>query len=254
MNKIKIIFILITTFTFCFLLKTQVYAVEEPSITITNVQAEERNNTIKFSISSKVNITPTSYGIILSKTNEALTLENKDAYIYSFKQTYKEFFSISIRMPKYAYYQKLYAVAYVILGEEVIYSNKVCSSFAVLANLDKVVFKDILYTNNSITFIMSSSIDLGAEYGLIFSKNQLIPNLTLENAKTDQFETLIVKLEALNENNEYKVTITNIPETHQNITFKACAYVELQETKETYLTETIEVNIQKNNDSNLTNN
>ena len=254
MNKIKIIVILITTFTFCFLLKTQVYAVEEPSIKITNVQSENINSTIKFSISNKVNITPSSYGIILSKTDEDLKIESKDAYNYSFKQTYKEFFSISIRIPEYAYYQKLYAVAYVILGEEVIYSNKVCSSFAVLANLDKVVFKDILYTNNSITFIMSSSIDLGAEYGLIFSKNQLIPNLTLENAKTDQFETLIVKLEALNKKNEYKVTITNIPETHQNITFKACAYVELLETKETYLTETIEVNIQKNNDSNLTNN
>ena len=99
---------------------------------------------------------------------------------------------------------------------------------------------------------MSSSIDLGAEYGLIFSKNQLIPHLTLENAKTDQFETLIIKLEALNENNEYKVTITNIPKSDQNITFKACAYVEILETKETYLTETIEINIQKNNNSNLT--
>ena len=50
MNKIKIIVILITTFTFCFLLKTQVYAVEEPSITITNVQSEKINSTIKFSI------------------------------------------------------------------------------------------------------------------------------------------------------------------------------------------------------------
>ena len=64
MNKIKIIVILFTTFTFCFLLKTKIYAVEEPSITITNVQAEETNSTIKFSISNEVNITPSSYGII----------------------------------------------------------------------------------------------------------------------------------------------------------------------------------------------
>ena len=65
---------------------------------------------------------------------------------YLLKQTYKEFFSVSIRIPEYAYYQKLYAVAYVILGEEVIYSNKVCSSFAELANLDKVVFKETIHS------------------------------------------------------------------------------------------------------------
>ena len=81
MNKIKIILILITTVTFCLLLKTQVYVVEELSITITNVQAEKINSTIKFSISNKVSITPSSYEIILSKTDQDLTNDNEEVYV-----------------------------------------------------------------------------------------------------------------------------------------------------------------------------
>lgn len=254
MNKIKVFIILITLFSFGFILKTNVLAVEETHITITNVQADTNNQTLKFSISNYVNITPSSYGIILSKTDQELTIESSDAYIYSFKHSYNEFFSISIRIPESAFYQNIYAVAYVVVGDEVIYSNKVSSSYAQLADLDKVIIKDILYQDNSLSFTMLSSIDCGAIYGLIFSKNQLIPSLNLENAKTDQFETIIVKLEALNENNEFRVTIRNIPEDHFNITFKVCAYVEIIETKETYLTETFEVNINKLSDSNLTNN
>lgn len=242
-NKIKLYIILTFLLVFSIFYKITVVATVNPFIEITNIEADLNNQAMKFTITNKISENIIEYGILLSKTDEEFLLENNNLYKYQIKSKLKENFSVSIKIPEYAFYQNIYAVVYVKTENKVIYSNKVCSSYADVANLDKVIIKDINFNNNSLNFRMASSINNNAEYGLIFSKDKEIIDLTIENAKNAQFETEIIKLTALNQNNEFSITIKNIPLYELNTPFKVCAYVKDNNTLETYYTDTYQINI-----------
>ena len=245
MNKIKIIIISVFLIIFTISFTTTVFASTNSYIKISNIEANLNHQAIKFNIENDINSSNAKFGILLSKYDEELTIENNNIFNYKCDFINSKNFSISIKIPEYAFYQNIYAVAYAIIDDEVIYSNKVSSLYARLANLDKVIIKEINFNNNSLIFTMASSIDLNAEYGLLFSKNELINELSLENAKYAHFETEIVKLDALNDNNEFQVTIKDIPLYELNTTFKVAAYVKYNNTLETYYTKTQDVNILK---------
>ena len=141
MNKIKIFIICIFLFIFSISLKTNVKATTNSFIEITNIEANYKNQAIKFNVENDISYNVSEYGILLSKSNEALVLENDNIYKYKITNEITNNFSFSIKIPEYALYQNIYAVAYAIIDDEVIYSNKVSSSYARLANLDKVIIK-----------------------------------------------------------------------------------------------------------------
>lgn len=243
MNKFKFFTVILFVFIFFIYFNFSITASTNPYIEITNVEANLDNQSIKFTVSNNFSENITEYGIILSRIDEELILENDNTYIYKITNKINKQFAVSIKIPKYAFYQNIYATVYVKTTNEIFYSNKVYTSYADVANLDKVIIKDINFNNNSLNFTMASSLENNAEYGLLFSKDDKITELTIENAKNAQFETEIIKLDALNQNNEYFITIKNIPLTELNTTFKVCAYVKNNKTLETYYTKTYEINI-----------
>ena len=243
-NKIKsFLIIILLLMNFCFL-QISVHADDNQIIEITNIEANKNLQSIKFNIKSNISKNRIiKYGVLLSKYDEELVIENDKLVNYEITNSFKENFSVNIKIPESAFYQKIYIVAYVVLNNEIIYSNKVHSSYARLANLDKVIIKDIKFDNYSLLFNMATTLDYDAEYGLLFSKDELISDITLENAKNAHFETQIIKLDNLNENNEYFVTIKDIPINELNNNFLVCAYVKDNKTLETYYTKTYHINI-----------
>lgn len=243
MNKIKIILIVTFTFFYFICLKATVSATTNSYIEITHLEADAKNQAIKFNVETDISKNVIEYGVLLSKYNEDLVLENLNVYKYKYSNPISKRFSISLKIPEYALYQNIYACSYVIMEDNVFYSNKVYSSYAKLANLDKVVLNDIIFSSNSLIFKMNSSIDLNAEYGLIFTKSKVISDLTIENAKNAHFEAEIIKLDELNESNEYYVTIKDIPIYELDVDFRARAYVKNKDTLETYYSNTIKINL-----------
>lgn len=241
-KKIKFLFLLVVLAVFTFVFQTSVLAVTNPYVEITGVTVNEENNALKFSVSNSVSSNLTEYGVIFSRYDGELTLESndEDLFIYRFTESTGKNYSVSIKIPKYALYQNVYAVAYIETEGVVYYSNKVYSSYAKVANLDKVVLDDISFENNALVFNALSSVDKNAEYGVVFSKNPNVQNLSLDTAKADSSETVAVKVNNLNENNQFKISINNIPVYEFDTTLKVCAYVKNLETLETYYTETVE--------------
>lgn len=243
MNKLKIYIIIIFLIVFGLSFKANVNATSINVLEITNVAVNENNKSIKYIIYENITSEYEEIGILLSRTSDNINIYNEEIYKYSFSKPSKKIFTIEIKIPEYAYYRNLYAVIYILTSDQVIYSNKVCTSYAKLANLDKVSIKEYIFKDNSLKFTIETSLENNAEYGLIFAKSNQINELSLENAEITHFETEIIKLDGINNNNEYFVTIKDIPIYDLNITFKVCAYVKNNDTKETFYTKTYEINI-----------
>lgn len=212
-------------------------------IEIINVSANATKNTVTFEINTNINTKINKYGILISNIDNEITIDNNNLVKYEIKNDLEKTTLITISIPKEYNYHNMYVKAFVETEENIIYSNKIKYIYAELTGLNKIVIKNITYQNDSLILTTTTSLNNNAEYGLIFSKNQSITDLNLENAENDHFETEIIKLEALNENNEFRVTIKDIPVYELNVKFKACAYVKNKQTNEVYYSDTYEINI-----------
>ena len=225
------------------LLNISVFAETNPYIEITDITTNVINNTVTFKVENHLNIETLEYGIIISNIDCELTIENETLVKYIIKGNLKEHSIITLSVPEEYNYYNMYVRSFALTEKDVVYSNKIDYIYAKLAGLSEIILKDISYKNELLTFTAATYINNNAEYGLIFSKNQLISELNLENAKNDHFETEIVKLEALNDNNEFRVSIKDIPIYHLDILFKACLYAKDNNTNNVYYTKTISINL-----------
>ena len=241
-NKFKKIIFSLSLLTFILLFNLPLSAKTNPYIEVTYITPNTINNTVTYTIKSNIDSEVLEYGLLVSNSKENM-IDNNYLIKCEFKDNLDDSISITISIPKNYFYYNLYTKVYAVTKEEVIYSDEVYYIYADIAGLDKILIKDILYQNNSLSFNIATTLINSGEFGLIFSKNQLIPNLNLENAENDHFETEIIKLDALNTNNEFNVTIKDIPVYELNVTFKACAYTKNNDTKVVTYTKTKEINI-----------
>ncbi|MBE6130926.1 MAG: hypothetical protein E7183_04320 [Erysipelotrichaceae bacterium] len=243
-NKyIKKIVVFILFFISIILLNVSISATTNPYIEITDVTTNVTNNTVTFKIDNYLNTNTLKYGIIISNVDCDVSLKDETLVKYEIKGNLKKTSLITLSVPEEYNYYNMYVRSFVVTENEVIYSNKVKYIYAELAGLSEIIIKDVSYDNGLLSFKAATFINNNAEYGLIFSKNKLFTKLNLENAENDQIETEITKLEVLNENNEFRVNIKDIPIYHLDVTFKACLYVKEHDTNNVYYTETISINL-----------
>lgn len=242
-KKFKSLFVFAVAAIFALIFQVNVLAVTNPYVEITGVSVNEDIQSLRFTVCNTLSTEPSEYGVIFSRSNEEIKLDTEGVFVYSFTENSGKNYAVNIKIPDYAVYQNIYAVAYVETEGVVYYSNKVYSSYAKLANFDKVVMNEVSYEDNDLSFNMATTVDKNAEYGLIFSKNQELINLSLDVAANDSANTIVVKVNNVDEKNEFNVTIGGVPAFMLDTTFKACAYVKNLETLETYYTETKEFNL-----------
>lgn len=243
-NKhVKKILIIIIFSISIILLNISISATTNPYIEITDITTNVTYNTITFKISNYLNDNTIKYGIIISNVDCDVSLEDKTLVKYEIKGNLEKTNLITLSIPEEYNYYNMYVRSFAITENEVIYSNKIEYIYAEIAGLSEIIIKEISFENNLLSFTATTYINNNAEYGLIFSKNQIFTELNLENAENDRFETEITKLEELNQNNEFKVIIKDIPIYHLDLTFKACLYVKDKSTNNVYYTETVSINL-----------
>lgn len=242
-NYIKKILTVIIVFCFTIIFRISISATTNSYMIINEVTANNLNNTVTFKIDNNISKQNCKYGIIISNKDCDLLIDNNNLVKYEIKGNLNKKTSITISIPEEYNYYNMYVKAFAEIDGKVIYSNQIKYIYAEIAGLSKVIINDVVYQNSSLSFTAATIVNNNAEYGLIFSKNQLFTNLDLESAENDQFETEIIKLDIVNENNEFRITVKDIPVYELDVTFKACAYVKNNQTNEVIYTDTITINI-----------